>query len=61
MSTAAFGELVAAVPAPLAIGTVILDTGDAVKGFLCESAAVEGASDITAYGGWRKYYNHIAR
>ena len=55
LSTAAFGRLVAAVPAPLTIGTVALADGRAVKGFLCEAAAVAGAQDITAFGGWRAY------
>jgi allophanate hydrolase len=55
LATEAFGRLVAAVPAPLSIGTITLADGRAVKGFLCESSAVAGAPDITAYGGWRAY------
>jgi hypothetical protein len=27
--------------------------GSAAKGFLVEAAAIEGARDITAFGGWR--------
>jgi allophanate hydrolase len=34
----AFGSFVAAVPAPLAIDSLPLEDGDAVKGFLCETA-----------------------
>ncbi len=52
---AAFGGLVAAVPPPLAIGTVTLEDGELVKGFLCETHAVAGAEDISSYGGWRGY------
>ena len=52
---AALGELMTGVPAPLAIGTVALADGTSVKGFVCEAAGAEGARDITAYGGWRKY------
>ncbi len=52
---AAFGALVAAIPAPLAIGRLELDTGAAVAGFLCEAHATEGARDITGFGGWREY------
>ena len=26
-----------------------------VTGFLCEPGALEGAEDITSYGGWRAY------
>lgn len=51
----AFGRFVAAVPAPLAIGTVALQDGSSVKGFLCEGEAVAGAREITDYGGWRDY------
>jgi allophanate hydrolase len=50
-----FGRLVAGVPPPLAIGTVVLDDGRAVKGFLCEADALAGAREITAFGGWRAY------
>lgn len=52
---AAFGRFVAAVPPPLCIGTVMLEQGERVKGFLCEAAAVAAAEDITACGGWREY------
>jgi allophanate hydrolase len=52
---AAFGSFVALVPAPLGIGTVELDDGSIVQGFLCESVATTGAEDITHHGGWRSY------
>lgn len=55
LSSIAFAEVVAAVPAPLAIGTVRLADGDVVKGFLCEAWAVDGAEDVTQHGGWRAY------
>ena len=32
-----------------------LSDGSDVKGFLCESAGLDGAEDITATGGWRAY------
>ena len=50
-----FGEFVAEVPAPLAIGTVEAEDGRWVKGFVCEPAALDGAKDISHYGGWRAY------
>jgi allophanate hydrolase len=50
-----FGEFMAGIPSPLGIGTIALDSGETVKGFLCESAGLEGAEDITAYGGWRNF------
>ncbi len=50
-----FGSFVALIPAPLGIGTLELADGRQVKGFICEGAAVEGATDITHLGGWRAY------
>jgi allophanate hydrolase len=47
-----FGEFVAGIPAPLAIGKLELADGTSVSGFLCEPAATEGAEDISAKGGW---------
>ena len=55
LDVAAFGSFVAEVPAPLAIGTVTLDDGQEVKGFVAEPRALTGAEDITALGGWRAY------
>jgi allophanate hydrolase len=50
-----FGEFVAEVPAPLGIGSLELADGRWIKGFVCEPAAIAGAEDISAYGGWRGY------
>ena len=55
MPSAAFGGFVAAVPAPLAIGTIELEDGERARGFLCEHYAVASARDITSLGGWRAY------
>lgn len=55
LPTKAFGAFVAAIPSPLSIGTVRLTDGSAAKGFLVEAAAVEGACDITSFGGWRAF------
>jgi allophanate hydrolase len=54
----AFGSFVAEVPPPLAIGTVTLQDGTNVHGFLCEPRALSGALDITGHGGWRAYLEH---
>ncbi|MFA5677249.1 MAG: allophanate hydrolase [Pseudomonas sp.] len=53
--TQLFGSFVALIPAPLGIGTITLVDGREVKGFICEGAAIEGATDITHLGGWRAY------
>jgi allophanate hydrolase len=50
-----YGRFVAAVPAPLSIGTIRLADGRTVQGFLVESAAVAGARDISSFGGWRAF------
>ncbi len=50
-----FGDFLALVPAPLCIGTIKLGDGTSVKGFLCESIAVDEARDITSFGGWREF------
>ena len=50
-----FGDFVAAIPAPLGIGTVTLDDGDEMKCFLCEPHALAEATEITHLGGWRAY------
>jgi allophanate hydrolase len=55
LDEAAFGSFVAEVPAPLAIGTVSLDDGTDVKGFVAEPRALNGAEDITHFGGWRGF------
>jgi len=47
-----FGRLAASVAPPLAIGTIDLEDGESVKGFLCESWAAQSALDITDFGGW---------
>ena len=50
-----FGTFVAGVPPPLGIGSVQLDTGEWVKGFICEPAALADATEITQFGGWNNY------
>jgi allophanate hydrolase len=55
LDMAAFGSFVAEVPPPLAIGTVTLEDGSQVKGFVAEPRAIANAEDITSLGGWRRY------
>lgn len=55
LTPAAFGCFVAEIPSPLGIGTLLLDDGSKVKGFLCEPHALSEAEDISRYGGWRAY------
>ena len=51
----AFASFVNEVPRPLAIGTVELADGRAVNGFVCEPGALADATEITEFGGWRKW------
>jgi allophanate hydrolase len=60
LDVAAFGSFVVDVPAPLAIGTVTLASGEVVKGFVSEPRALEGATEITQLGGWRAYIASLA-
>jgi allophanate hydrolase len=56
-----FGSFVLGVPSPLSIGTIELDDGPPVHGFLCEATATAGAEDISHFGGWRNYLNARVR
>ena len=55
-----FGRFVAAVPAPLCVGTLLLADGTTPKGFLVEPEGLAGAEDITRYGGWRGFLAAVA-
>lgn len=50
-----FGSFVAEIPPPLGIGSLELEDGRVVKGFICEPIGLQGARDITSFGGWRAY------
>lgn len=58
---ARFGEIVAEVPAPLGIGNVQLADGTWVKGFICEGYALEHATNISQFGGWRAYIQQLSQ
>lgn len=55
IDAAGLGELVAEIAPPLGIGSVELADGRWVKGFICETAGLADALDITHHGGWRRY------
>ena len=55
MPMAQLGSFVAGIPEPLGIGKVTLESGDCVPGFICEQGGIEGARDISHYGGWRAW------
>lgn len=49
------GTFLNGIPAPLGLGTILLEDGSSVKGFLCEPSGIIGAEEITHLGGWRPY------
>lgn len=55
LPAAGFGDFVAAIPAPLCIGTLRLADGTTPKGFLVEPEGLTGAEEISRFGGWRAY------
>jgi allophanate hydrolase len=49
------GSFIDGIPPPLGIGSVELENGELVRGFLCEAYAVAGAEDVSRLGSWRAY------
>lgn len=50
---AAVGAFLSGIPAPLGLGTVVLDDGSEEIGFICEGIGLETAVDVSEYGDWR--------
>ena len=61
MPVEAYGSFVALIPSPLGIGTLALDNGEQVQGFVCEYQSLIDAQDISSFGGWRAYLRSLAR
>ena len=55
LPTSKIGSLLKNIPSPLGLGTLFLEDGSKVNGFVCEAVAIIDAENITAYGGWRNY------
>jgi len=49
------GSFLTGIPAPLGLGKVQLADGSWETGFICEPYGLQGAVDISEYGGWRVY------
>ncbi len=49
------GSFLTGIPAPLGLGKVQLADGSWETGFICEPYGLQGAVDISEYGGWRAY------
>jgi allophanate hydrolase len=55
------GSFLALIPPPLGLGSLELASGQQVHGFICESHALAGARDVTAFGGWRAFVASVAK
>ncbi|SHO56272.1 allophanate hydrolase [Vibrio quintilis] len=55
----AVGAFLSQIPHPLGLGSVELLSGEWVKGFICEPAGLEGAENISHFGGWRGYLTSL--
>ncbi|WP_248964261.1 allophanate hydrolase [Sphaerisporangium perillae] len=55
MTPEALGRLLIRIPPPLGLGTVELEDGRQVHGFLCEPHALTHAPDITTHQSWPAY------
>ena len=49
------GGFLELIPAPLGLGKLELADGRWVNGFICEPRGIEGAEDVSEWGGWRNY------
>ncbi len=54
-----YGAFVAGVPAPLGFGTLTLEDGSTIQGFVCEAYATDDAIDISNFGSWKLYLKTI--
>ena len=55
LPTHQLGSFVAGIPAPLGIGKIELQDGRWLSGFICEGFAIDLATDITEFKGWRRF------
>ena len=49
------GSFLSGIPAPLGLGKVEMTDGRWLTGFICEAGGLQGASEITEFGGWRAW------
>jgi allophanate hydrolase len=59
LPSAELGSFLTGIPAPLGLGKVQLADGRWETGFICEPYGLEGARDITGFGGWRAYLKSL--
>jgi allophanate hydrolase len=59
MPSTEVGSFLGLIPSPLGLGSIELEDGSWVKGFICEPYAIDGAKDISDLGGWRPYIKQL--
>ncbi|WP_280482189.1 allophanate hydrolase [Nocardia cyriacigeorgica] len=59
VSAAGLGSFLSALPAPMALANIELEDGRTVVGFACTYDAAVAATDITEFGGWKKYLEQL--
>ncbi|MGE9761602.1 allophanate hydrolase [Pseudomonas sp. PDM20] len=55
LPSAELGSFLTGIPAPLGLGKVQLKDGSWETGFICDPWGLEGAEDISRFGGWRAW------
>ncbi len=55
------GSFLQGIAQPLGLGKVELEDGSWVSSFICEGYAVETATEISEFGGWRGYMNSLKK
>ncbi|MCW3041368.1 MAG: allophanate hydrolase [Solirubrobacterales bacterium] len=60
LPVAALATFLAALPSPMALGSVALEDGASCVGFLCEPLAAAGTEDVSAFGSWPAYLAAVA-
>ena len=60
LPTDTLGSFLGGIGSPLCLGTIELQDGGRVHGFLCEGWTLAGARDISSFGGWRSYLAGLA-
>jgi urea carboxylase/allophanate hydrolase len=60
MPHAQMGSFLGTVAPPLGIGSIELQNGRWVHGFICEPIGLDNADDITHFRGWRSYIQSLA-
>ncbi len=59
LPSAELGSFLNGIPAPLGLGKIELKDGRWETGFICEGYGLEGATDISDWGGWRAWLSSL--